>query len=166
MREIDPQSEARVKEAFERLAAAAPRSLPAEASAELLGKFRRHHARRRWIRRGAMLALAACMALAAVWSSRSHLQRHPDPESLAKASTGSEEKLSAAAAPVVAAGAKQGKKASTGPRSTRRVTSAASRAFLALPAYDPTVPMEGLQVVRVQLPASALWRSERRVGEE
>jgi hypothetical protein len=29
---------------------------------------------------------------------------------------------------------------------------------LALPAYDPSVPLDDLQVVRVQLPASALWK--------
>jgi len=36
-------------------------------------------------------------------------------------------------------------------------TVAANHAFLALPAYDPSVPLDDLQVVRVQLPASALW---------
>ncbi len=158
MREIDAQSEARLKRALQRLAAASPQSLPAEVSAELLGKFRRHHARRRWIRRSGMLALAAAITLAAVWSSRNHWQRHPDQNSFAKATTGNEEKLSSAPNTVVAATAKRGKKTSARPRSTRRITSAANRAFLALPAYDPTVPMEDLQVVRVQLPASALWK--------
>lgn len=36
--------------------------------------------------------------------------------------------------------------------------SAANHAFVALPGYDPTVPLDELHVVRVQLPASALWQ--------
>jgi hypothetical protein len=35
---------------------------------------------------------------------------------------------------------------------------AANRAFLALPDYDPTVPMDQLNVVRVRLTESALWK--------
>ena len=44
-------------------------------------------------------------------------------------------------------------------RPTRtRAVAATNRPFLALPAYDPQVPLDQLQVVRVQLPASALWQ--------
>jgi hypothetical protein len=34
----------------------------------------------------------------------------------------------------------------------------ARRQFVALPGYDPAVPANELHVVRVQLPASALWQ--------
>jgi hypothetical protein len=158
MHEIDPQSEVRLKEALQRLAAASQQSLPAEVGAELLGKFRHHHARRRWIRRGGMLALAACIALAAIWSSRSEPQRRSGQESFAKTVTGTEEKPSTPPAPVVAAEPKSAKTMPVRSRSTRPATTSANRAFLALPAYDPTVPQDELQIVRVQLPASALWK--------
>ena len=36
--------------------------------------------------------------------------------------------------------------------------SVANRQFLALPGYDPAVPADELHVVRVQLPATALWQ--------
>jgi hypothetical protein len=157
MHEIDSQSEARLKEALQRLAAASRQSAPPEIGAELLSKFRRHHARRRWARRGGMLALAACFALAAIWSLRSGPQRHSGQESFAKAVTGNEEK-SSPPAPVIATETKQTQKTPVKPRSTRPAAMAANRPFLALPAYDPTVPMDDLQVVRVQLPASALWK--------
>jgi negative regulator of sigma E activity len=157
MREIDTQSEARLKEALQHLAAASPQSAPAEMQAELLGKFRRHHARRRWIRRGEMLALAACIALAAILSWRSGPQQHSAPQNFARGNTGRKE-IAAPTAPVVATGAKPATKMPERRRSPRRQASAANRAFLALPAYDPTVPLDELQVVRVQLPASALWK--------
>jgi hypothetical protein len=35
---------------------------------------------------------------------------------------------------------------------------ASRRQFLALPGYDPAIPPEQLSIVRVQLPASALWQ--------
>ena len=50
----------------------------------------------------------------------------------------------------VSANARSGK----GSKSSR----VASRTFIALPGYDRTVPLDELHVVRVQLPASALWQ--------
>jgi hypothetical protein len=44
------------------------------------------------------------------------------------------------------------------PKSTNANVAAASRQFLALPGYDPAVPADELRVVRVQVPASALWQ--------
>jgi hypothetical protein len=69
----------------------------------------------------------------------------------------SEQKNSTAPAPTPAV--KQAvKQASAGQKAPRHVARAASRAFLALPAYDPAVPMDELNVVRVRLPESALWK--------
>lgn len=157
MREVDPKSDAQLSQALRRLAAASRQSAPDEICAELLGRFRRHHARRRWIRRSGVLALAACLALAAIWSSRSTSQKHSGQENIAKAVAGGEEKASPLQQPVVVAGSKQ-VKTPVRARATRPATSTANRAFLALPAYDPTVPQDELQIVRVQLPASALWK--------
>jgi hypothetical protein len=170
MREIDPQSEARLKEALQRMAAASSQAVPAGLRTELLGQFRRHHARRRWTRRGGVLALAACLVLAAIWSSRSLTHRRSGQDNLVKAVPTDKENVAAPTTrspqrtqnrpseSVVAAEAKQTSKTPVRPRSMRPAAIAANRPFLALPAYDPTVPVEDLQVVRVQLPASALWK--------
>ncbi|HET9839533.1 MAG TPA: hypothetical protein VFR84_14980 [Candidatus Angelobacter sp.] len=158
MREIDPQSEARLTDGLRRLAAESPRSAPAEMGAELLGKFRRHHARRRLMRRGGTLALIGLVAFA-VWMWRSPAQRHSGQDNYAKTPSGTtQEKPTVSPAPVVAHGQPQQPKALTPPRSLRAAASVANRAFLALPAYDPSMPKDDLQVVRVQLPASALWK--------
>jgi hypothetical protein len=44
------------------------------------------------------------------------------------------------------------------PKATNSNIASSHRQFLALPGYDPAVPADELQVVRVQLPASALWQ--------
>jgi hypothetical protein len=162
MREIDPQSEARLTEALRRLAAESPQSAPLAISAELAGKFRRHHARRRLVRRGGMLALIGLAAIA-VWVWQSPGQLHSGRESYAKTPSGpAQENPGVPPAPVVAHGSDQPKQ-KFAPRQARRQAQrpaavAVSRPFLPLPAYDPSVPTDDLQVVRVQLPASALWK--------
>jgi hypothetical protein len=157
MHEIDPQSEARLSEALRRLARSSPQARP-EIGAELLGEFRRHHAQRRRRRTAGMLALAACMVLAAYWSSRSLLERHSAQQNFARAVTSPDQKTSLPVAPVAATGPKHPPRPVGRPPLATPATTQENRAFLALPAYDPTVPMEDLQVVRVQLPASALWK--------
>ncbi len=163
MREIDPQSEPRLMEALRRLAAASPQSAPAGVGAGLLGEFRRHHARRRGIRRIGVASLAACLILALTLlsvrrPSSNTAQNAPAP---AKSVATPEKQAVIPPAPVVStsphltpkplsARAKANKSAKT--------SSVASRAFIALPGYDPTVPPDELHVVRVQLPASALWQ--------
>jgi len=160
MREIDPrsrsQSDARLSEAFRRLAAESRQSAPEELGAELLGTFRRHHARRRWMRRGGMLALVAAIAVIAVWSTRIP-SLHSGQQNIAQAAPVNQEKTppSALVETVAAAPARHTPLPVTH-RPKRTV--AASHAFLALPAYDPSVPLDDLQVVRVKLPASALWQ--------
>jgi hypothetical protein len=44
------------------------------------------------------------------------------------------------------------------PKAANSQLAASRRQFLALPGYDPAVPADELHVVRVQLPASALWQ--------
>jgi hypothetical protein len=158
MHEIDPQSETRLAEVLRRLARSSPQAARSEIGAELLGEFRRHHAQRRRRRTAGMLALAACIIFAAYWSSRSYVQRHSTQQNFARAVTGGDVKAPLPVAPIAATGPKQPQRADGRPRSAKPARSQENHAFLALPAYDPTVPMEDLQVVRVQLPASALWK--------
>jgi hypothetical protein len=168
MREIDPQSEPRLTEALRRLAASARQSAPPETGAGLLSEFRRHHTRRRRIRRATIGVMAACLTVAAglvAWRSLS--QDRPGRGTPAQTATVPEKQRENAAqsppAHVAAAHPQPGmkhapaKKSATGAMAAI-ATSAANRQFLALPGYDPAVPLDELHVVRVQLPASALWK--------
>lgn len=168
MHEIDPHSgdplkdaatDAGLSEALRRLAASSGRGAPAEIGAGLAMAFRRHHARRRLVRRVSIGTLAACLVLAMVLiSMRSRHEAHskeivkeqptvvpvkvPEPVIFAKAATTTPPR----------AVKKQAK-----PKATSS-NLAASRQFLALPGYDPAIPAEELSIVRVRVPASALWQ--------
>jgi hypothetical protein len=162
MREIDPQSgdprtNARLTEALLHLAASSRQGAPAEVGAGLAMAFRRHHARRRLVRRVRMAALAACLILAALlWMrkpsrqpSNAAIVSGPSPEMPGKAPE------RAAATPV---GPAQPRPAAKRASIQAHGHSASNPQFVALPAYDPRIPMDELRVVRVQLPASALWQ--------
>jgi hypothetical protein len=163
MHEIDPHSGEPVKDdaltvALGRLAASSRQGAPAEIGAGLATAFRHHHARRRLVRRTTAAALAACIALIAGLLSIRSPQQAPEkrqPQEVAGSvpvqppnaisSTG-------VAAKAVHPSVKHAKsKAAT-------TAGASRREFLALPGYDPAVPADELHVVRVQLPASALWQ--------
>jgi hypothetical protein len=166
MREIDPQSEIRLTEALRRLAASSSQGAPPEIGASLLGEFRRHHARRKRIRGTGVLALAAGIVLAAMWLSLSRAGHQSAPGRQAESTSAGLEKQTPAAPPMATPGMRQAaRKTSSRPPSARGVR-AGNRAFLALPGYDPAVPVDELQVVRVQLPASALWKIGAPVGAD
>ena len=172
MREIDPQSgnpmevapqDPRLTRALRGLAASSRHGAPAELGAGLAAAFRRHHARRRLVRRVSIAAVAACLALAIGLMSLGSRSAHREP---AKAGAQPQPQPSGvpAKAPEMMTVAKA---ARTSPQpSARRArppkasnsTVASRRQFLALPGYDPAVPADELHVVRVQLPASALWQ--------
>jgi hypothetical protein len=169
MHEVDPQSdprsedrtEARLTEALRRMAAASRQGTRPEVGAGLISAFRQHHARRRNIRRMrfGVLALVIVMVAAAI-----SLRKPPTantaqhiPAKATEAGTNAPRTNHETVVPVAKGGATPVKSAAQRPTRTRAVA-AASRPFLALPAYDPQVPLDQLQVVRVQLPASALWQ--------
>lgn len=168
MHEIGPHSgdplkdaarDARLSEALRGLAASSRRGAPVEIGAGLATAFRRHHARRRLVRRASIGTLAACLALAAGLismrsrheaPSREIVKEHPrvipvktpEPVTLSKAATTPPRSV---------------KKHAT-PKAANSNLTTASRQFLALPGYDPAVPADELSIVRVRLPASALWQ--------
>jgi len=170
MREIDPQSgnplrddsgsDARLTEAMRGLAASSRQGAPAEVGAGLATAFRRHHVRRRLVRRMSVGALVACVALAIGLMSSGLRSAHQVP---AKANAQQHSGGAPAKAPEATTIAKA---APTLPRpATNHVKpkpknsiAASRRQFLALPGYDPAVPADELHVVRVQLPGSALWQ--------
>jgi len=175
MREIDPQSgnpledsqDPRLARALRGLAASSRQGAPAELGAGLAAAFRRHHARRRLVRRASIAALAACLILAIGLMSLGSRSTHKPP---AKATV----QPQPGGVPVRAPEAAKGQEAAivakamkTSPQPASKhakppkaghSTVASRRQFLALPGYDPAVPADELHVVRVQLPGSALWQ--------
>jgi len=168
MREVDPQSgdplkdatvDTRLSEALRGLAASSRRGAPAEVWAGLVTAFRRHHARRRLVRRMSIAALVACVALAiGLMSLR---LRHEAPgQEIVKEQPGvvpAKAPEAVTVAKAVATSSRPATKHVKAPNASRS-TVASRRQFLALPGYDPAVPADELHVVRVQLPASALWQ--------
>lgn len=167
MREIDPQSgnpledaaqDPRLARALRGLAAASRQGAPAEVGAGLATAFRRHHARRRLVRRVSIAALAASVALAIGLM----LMRSPH-NMPAKARVQQQPSGVPVKAPEVTTVAAAVKTAQPATRHARPPKTSSSivvsrRQFLALPGYDPAVPADELHVVRVQLPGSALWQ--------
>lgn len=169
MREIDPQSgdslkdatgDARLTDALRGLAVSSRQGAPAELGAGLATAFRLHHARRRLVRRTSVTALAACLALAV-----GLLSMHSRDEVPAKEIVNKQPNVAPVKAPETVTIAKA---ATTPPRPVKKqvrpktansnLAAASRRQFLALPGYDPAVPADELHVVRVQVPASALWQ--------
>ena len=162
MHEINPQSDPQLTEALRRIAASSRQGAPEEIGAGLMTAFRLHHTRRRRIRLVSAAALVACIALIAgllsmraarnvksTTQSRVETKKVPgktqeavQPQSVKSANV-------KAVQPTVMA-----KRARANVQAGRTT---ANRQFLALPGYDPAVPADELHVVRVRLPASALW---------
>jgi len=165
MHEIDPQfgdlkSDARLSQALCGLAASSGRGAPAEVGAELATAFRRHHARRRLVRRVSVGALAAGLLVGIGVMSLGSRSAHQVPEKEIVKEQPSSVPVKAPEPSTVA------KVATTPPRSAKkqakgtanRNLAASNQQFLALPGYDPAIPAEELSIVRVRVPASALWQ--------
>ncbi len=170
MRQIDPtESDVQLKAAFRKLAAGSPGDASTETGAALAGAFRHRHARRRQRRMAVIAGLAACLAVSvALWVKES-----PQPT---RASTGNAiapvatapaaEAQATAAAPTIrtAAGdSAPSSKTSLPPKRRPKTTAQSARNldrpagnFFALPAYNDTVRLQDMNVVRVEMPGSAL----------
>jgi len=168
MREVDPQSgnpmedapmDPRLTGALRGLAASSRQGAPSEVGAGLATAFRRHHARRRLVRRLSVATLAACIVLAAsLLSMRSPHQAPAKGIALEQPSSVPAKAPEAAtiARAVTSTPRPVAKRAK--PKATNSNIASSRRQFLALPGYDPAVPADELHVVRVQVPASALWQ--------
>jgi len=177
MHEIDPQSETRMRQALQRLGAASPLGAPPEIGTRLAETFRRHHAQRRRIRRAGM-ALAAVIVLGLAWLALPRAAQRPAGNAAqhqigerknAPVASAAEQKPAPAPPSTVKAEVKQAAATASSQRKragTATTTSARASDFLALPGYDPAVPLDELQVVRVQLPANALWKMGAPISAE
>jgi len=166
MHEINPQSgdplrdaagDTRLSEALRELAASSRGGAPAEVGTGLAVAFRRHHARRRLVRRMSIAALAACVALAIGLMSL-RLRHEAPAKEIVKEQPGvvpAKALETVSVAKTVTTSSKPAARHAR-PLKTSNSTVASRRQFLALPGYDPAVPADELHVVRVQLPGSAL----------
>ncbi len=164
MHEIDPQSgdlksDARLSEALRGLAASSGGGAPAEVGAGLAAAFRRHHARRRLVRRASVAALAACLALAAGLISMRSRHEAPSREIVKEQpSVPTKSPDVTTIAKAVTTPPRSAKKQAKPKSANSNLAAASRREFLALPGYDPAIPAEQLSIVRVRVPASALWQ--------
>jgi hypothetical protein len=173
MREIDPQSgdlksDARLSEALRGLAASSGRGAPAEVGAGLAVAFRKHHARRRLVQRVSIGAIAAAFAVVVGLMSLGSRSRHQVPAKEIVQEQPSNIPVKTPEASTVAKGVTTPARPAikhAKPKDTNNIT-ASRRQFLALPGYDPTVPADELHIVRVQVPASALWQMGAPVSPE
>jgi len=164
MREIDPQSgdpnsDARLTEALRGLAGTSRQGAPAELGAGLATAFRRHHARRRLVRRMSIAALAACVVLT-IGLMLMRPTRHAPAKAIVQQEPGGVPAKALEAVTIAKAMTTSSKPAAKQVRPSKgsNNTVASRHQFLALPGYDPAVPADELHVVRVQLPGSALWQ--------
>jgi hypothetical protein len=123
--------------------------------------FRRHHARRRLVRRVGVGAIAAGLAVAAGLMSLGLRSTHQVP---VKGIVQGQPRAfpvktpEAATVATVVPSASRPVTKNVKPQATKNNIASSHRQFLALPGYDPAVPADELHVVRVQLPGSALWQ--------
>lgn len=167
---MNPQRDT-LPEALRELAAASPQASP-ELSARLNSEFARHHARRRRRNRAAFaIGLAACLAISVVLF-RSGKQTAPvkvePPSQTAKTPSPSFEPKTAASespevpAPSVTKVATRSRTHTTRAAEARRRSSEAPPVtlgagdFVALPTFDPSIPLGVSRMVRVDMPGSAL----------
>jgi hypothetical protein len=157
------------------LAAASPQGAPPELGGRLRNAFARHHARRRQKR----VALVASVALVALISFTWLLVgKNTD-------TTAQTNKLGSAEAPALAQTSKTGSsgapRASAAPRTRKhprtaaktgkpakmaRTESVANNDFVALPSFDPAIPVGPSRIVRLEMPGAALQLVGFPVNEE
>ncbi len=160
------QSDNRMSAALRRLSAIAPRSAPPALGDRLKGEFRRHHLCRRRERKARILLAAACLA-ASVGAFLILRPRRSVPVAIrlplqttlplnANVSAGPTESKSTQLRAV---------KTRASNRARKDPASAADH-FLALPTFDPAMPIDHSEIVRVDLPGRALRLVGFPVSEE
>jgi hypothetical protein len=158
--------ENRMSDAMRRLNAMAPQGAGPALGDRLKDEFRRHHARRRRNQAMRFSLLAACLAAtvalsflllrphAPITRARHELPQTPPPS----------ERISAGLIePAVRHPAVQKSRARAG---SRKNPPAEAGRFVTLPTFDPAIPIDHLQIVRLDLPGRALELVGFPVNEE
>ena len=149
------QSDSRLSAALRRLGAIAPRSAPPALGDMLKVEFRRHHIRRRRNRNARILLAAACLTA----SVGTFLSLRPRPSNMAAI----HEPLQTTP-PLAGILAALTEPKTTRPKAVKNHASNRSRnnpatagnRFVALPTFDPAIPIDHLQMVRLDLPGRDL----------
>ena len=160
------QPDSRLTNALRRLGAIAPRGAPPALGDMLKDEFRRHHVRRRSEREVRIFLAAACVA-ASFGTFFILRPRRPDTvatreplqttlESHANISVGITERKTALLRP--------GKGHPSNP--VKKVAASSVDRFVALPTFDPAIPIDHSEMVRVDLPGRALRLVGYPVSEE
>lgn len=171
MREIDSirNSEARLSQALRSLADGSPAEAPAKIGDALSGAFRRHHARRRAIRRTAVAAVI-CMVLPAtvLLVSKRHREPTPAPEAVVASPLAKTAATPVAVASALPVRAKKSHAKSGGSSVAAAAGNDVARndGFVDLPSSDQAVRGEDLRVIRLEVTGRALQMVGAPVAEE
>jgi hypothetical protein len=174
-------SEEGLSKALRELAAASPQGAPPELGVRLKSTFERQHSRRRRKRIALMTGLAVCLVISITWLRVGKPSRPATvatkPLQTAQSSVPASPVIASAtrtitAAPAVIAHATRAKvRPKTTPRvhGASRATSSpaiAATDFVALPSFDPAIPIGQSRMVRLELPGSALQLIGYPVNEQ
>ncbi len=165
MREMN-QPENRMSEAFRRLNALAPQGAPPALGEMLKAEFQRHHARRRRNRAVGFSLLAAGLAAAVALSILLLRPRAPITrarQELAQRTPQTQTSSAAVVAPAAPRSVAQKSRARV--KGPKNPATDAER-FVALPTFDPSIPIDHAQIVRLDLPGRALQLVGFPVNEE
>jgi hypothetical protein len=160
------QSDNRLSAALRSLRTIAPRSAPPALGDRLKGEFRRHHRRRRRERNARILLAAACLAA----SVGAFLILKPRTSNTAAIHEPIQTTLPSNANVSTRSTEPKPKQLRTvrnhGSNRTRKNPASAAYRFVALPTFDPAIPIDHLEMVRVDLPGRALRLVGFPVSEE
>jgi len=161
------QPDSRLSAALRRLGAIAPRSAPSALGDMLKDEFRRHHIRRRRERNARMLVAAACLAAAFVGTM---FILRPRPAITVATHEPLQTTLPSQAnisvRPVQPKTIQLRAVKSRASHRTRKDPASADDRFVALPTFDPAIPIDHLEMVRVDLPGRELRLVGFPVSEE
>jgi len=170
MREIDSShnSEARLRQALRSLSASSPAEAPQQIGDVLAGAFRRHHARRRAVRR-AGIAAVVCLVLSAMvllMVTERHRRSTPGAETVAASPHKTPAQPVAVPSPLPVRAKKSHATSGRPVPTAASVDVAVSDGFVDLPSSDQAVRGEDLRVVRLEVTGRALQMVGAPIAEE
>jgi hypothetical protein len=160
------QSDNRLSAALRSLRTIAPRSAPPALGDRLKGEFRRHHRRRSRERNARILLAAACLAASVGAFLILKPRRSNTAEIHELIQTPLQSKASVSARPTEPKPAQLRTVRNHVSNQTRKSPTSAADRFVALPTFDPAIPIDHLEMVRVDLPGRALRLVGFPVSEE
>jgi hypothetical protein len=157
------------------LASASPQGAPPELGAWLKGAFARHHARRRQKRIALLATVAVVLLISLTWL---RIWKHVRADTAAQNPAVQTSPAAPAVAARTAASPRIAPRVTRSDKHTRTVAknrkpanpapaaSVAGNDFVALPSFDPAIPVGQSRIVRLELPGSALQLVGYPVNEE